>query len=202
MYKTLYDAVAQGLTEEDYSTTDWESPKGKINNGEIASMVLGAWAVPQMEQAGEHADDVQYMPFPITVYGKQYATMGPDYAMAVNKNISKDRQEAAMIFIKWMTEQFGYALAEGLIPMDLANDEMPALYDSFSEVEMVADDPAPEGEEDLFADVNSDSELGINSGNGKKVQDIVVQAATKGKSFDQIMDEWNQKWAAAVESES
>lgn len=41
VYKILYDAVADGLTEDDYSTTDWESSKGKMNNGEIATMVLG-----------------------------------------------------------------------------------------------------------------------------------------------------------------
>ncbi|MFR2314113.1 MAG: hypothetical protein ACLS6O_05880 [Bifidobacterium sp.] len=27
VYKILYDAVADGLTEDDYSTTDWESPR-------------------------------------------------------------------------------------------------------------------------------------------------------------------------------
>ena len=46
VYKVLYDAVANGLTEDDYSTTDWEGSKGMINNGEIACMVLGSWAVP------------------------------------------------------------------------------------------------------------------------------------------------------------
>lgn len=42
VYNTLYTAVKDGLTEEDYSTTDWESSKTKMNNGEIATMVLGA----------------------------------------------------------------------------------------------------------------------------------------------------------------
>lgn len=46
VYKVMYDAVAEGLTEEDYSTTDWEGCKGMINNGQIACMVLGSWAVP------------------------------------------------------------------------------------------------------------------------------------------------------------
>lgn len=43
LYKILYDAVAQGLTEEDYTTTDWEGCKGMINRGEIGTMVLGSW---------------------------------------------------------------------------------------------------------------------------------------------------------------
>lgn len=85
VYKILYDAVADGLTEDDYSTTDWESSKGKMNNGEIATMVLGSWAVSQMQAAGDNAEDVGYMPFPITVDGKQYASSGPDYAFGINK---------------------------------------------------------------------------------------------------------------------
>lgn len=48
VYKILYDAVADGLTEDDYSTTDWESSKGKMNNGEIATM--GARAPGQSPQ--------------------------------------------------------------------------------------------------------------------------------------------------------
>ena len=71
VYKILYDAVADGLTEDDYSTTDWESSKGKMNNGEIATMVLGSWAVSQIQASGDNAEDVGYMPFPIYVKGKK-----------------------------------------------------------------------------------------------------------------------------------
>lgn len=91
VYKVLYDAVANGLTEDDYSTTDWEGSKGMINNGEIACMVLGSWAVPQMQQAGDHADDIAYMPFPITLStGKQCASVGPDYSFGINADASDD----------------------------------------------------------------------------------------------------------------
>ena len=44
VYKILYDAVADGLIEDDFATTDWEGCKGMINNGEIGCMVLGSWA--------------------------------------------------------------------------------------------------------------------------------------------------------------
>ena len=72
VYKILYDAVADGLIEDDFATTDWEGCKGMINNGEIGCMVLGSWAYPQMEAAGENGADIGYMPFPITVNGEQY----------------------------------------------------------------------------------------------------------------------------------
>ena len=67
LYKILYDAVEKGLIEEDYTTTDWEGCKPMINNGEIGTMVLGSWAIAQMKAAGDHPDDIGYMPFPITV---------------------------------------------------------------------------------------------------------------------------------------
>ena len=105
-----------------------------------------------------------------------------------------------MIFVKWMTEDSGFAKNEGGIPIKADDKSMPETYEAFSDVELIVDDPAKEGEEDLFADINSDSELGINNGNGKKIQDIVVDAANKTKTIDQIMDEWNQKWGDAVES--
>ena len=57
-------------------STDWESSKGRINSGEIATMVLGSWAVQQFKDAGPNPDDISYMPFPITVDGKRYAGAG------------------------------------------------------------------------------------------------------------------------------
>lgn len=137
VYKILYDAVADGLTEDDYSTTDWESSKGKMNNGEIATMVLGSWAVSQMQAAGDNAEDVGYMPFPITVDGKQYASSGPDYAFGINKKASADNQEASMIFVKWMTEKSNFAYNEGGIPISANDDKLPDLYANFKDDELV-----------------------------------------------------------------
>ena len=84
LYKILYDAVANGLTEDDYTTTDWEGCKGMINRGEIGTMVLGSWAVAQMKEADANGSDIGYMPFPITVNGKQYATAAPDYLSLIH----------------------------------------------------------------------------------------------------------------------
>ena len=179
VYKVLYDAVADGLTEDDYSTTDWESSKTMINSGKIATMVLGAWAVTQMQQAGDHGDDIGYMPFPISIKGKQYASMGGNYSMGINKKSSKENQEAAMIFVKWLTEKSGYAKNEGGIPIKYGDESLPSVYEDFKNVTMEADADCLKGEEDLFADVNSDSELGINSNGNKRVQAIVEHAANK-----------------------
>ena len=99
LYKILFDAVANGLTEDDYSTTDWEGCKPMINNGEIGTMVLGSWAVAQMKAAGDNADDIGYMPFPMTIDGKQYTTAGPDYCYGINVHASDENKTADTSFV-------------------------------------------------------------------------------------------------------
>lgn len=202
VYKILYDAVANGCTEDDYSTTVWEDCKGMINNGEIGCMVLGSWAYSQMVAAGEHGDDIGYMSFPITVDGKQYASAGADYSYGINVDAPEENKEASLVFVKWMTEKSGFSFNEGGLPIQAGNSEYPDAYTSFSEnkVEFVTDEPAVSGEEDLLNSLNADSELNINNGGNDKIQAIVEHAANGDKEFDEIMQEWNDAWTSAQES--
>ena len=198
VYKILYDAVAGGLTEDDYSTTDWEGSKSMLNNGEIGCMVLGSWAYPQMEAAGENADDIGYMPFPISVNGEQYASAGADYSYGINVNASDDEKQAALIFVKWMTEKSGFSYNEDGLPVAKSSSDTKL---DFSGVTFLEDEPAVEGEEDLLNALNADSELNVNNGGNDKIQAIIEHAANGDESFDDIMNEWNQKWTDAQESE-
>ena len=197
IYKVLYDAVAEGLTEDDYTTTDWEGCKGMMNRGEIGTMVLGSWAYSQMQAAGDHPEDIGYMSFPITVDGKQYASAGPDYAFAINVNSSDDNKLASMIFVKWMTEKSGFSYNEAGIPIATDDNTYPDLYSAFEGIDYVSDDAALEGEEDLLSVLNADSELNFNNGGDKKVQAIVEHAANGDMTFDEIMEDWNMKWTDA-----
>lgn len=202
VYKILYDAVADGLIEDDFSTTDWEGSKTQMNSGKIGTMVLGSWAVSQIKSVGENADDIGYMPFPITVDGKQYTSSAADYAFGINKDASKENQEASMIFIKWMTEKSHFATNEGGLPVDKSDSTLPDVYSEFKDVTFVEDEPAVEGEEDLFNDLNSDSELNINAAGDARVQSIVENAANKTKSYDDLVKEWNEKWNGALKTEN
>ncbi len=199
VYKILYDAVANGLIEDDYTTTDWEGCKGMINNGEIGCMVLGSWAYSQMVDAGDHGDDIGYMSFPITVGGKQYASAGPDYNYGINVNSSDDNKAAAMVFVKWMTEESGFAYNEGGVPISM-DGEYPALYAAFDGIEFVADEPSIAGEEDILNELNAESELNINSGGDSKIQSIIEHAANGDMTFDEIMAQWNEAWTSAQET--
>lgn len=203
VYKVLYDAVANGFTEEDYTTTDWESSKGMLNNGEIGTMVLGSWAYPQMQGAGDNADDIGYFAFPITIDGKQYSPADEDYCFGINADDDDDKQAAAMVFVKWMTEKSQYSYNEGGLPIAVGDDQFPEVYDDFvaNDVQFVSNEPAIEGEEDLLNELNADSELMVGAGGNEKIQGIVEHAANSDESFDDIMAEWNEKWSDAQEAD-
>ena len=199
VYKILYDAVAKDLIEDDYTTTDWEGSKSMINNGEIATMVLGSWAYAQMQGAGEHADDIGYMPFPISVDGKQYTAAASDNLYGINVNSTDDNKLASTIFVKWMTEESGWSYNEGGLPVD-KDGQTPDLYLSFANCIMQEDALPLAGEETLLNEVNSESELNIYASGNRKVMDIIESADTGAKSFDDIMNEWNQAWSDAQKS--
>lgn len=198
VYNVLYEAVKQGLTEDDPTTTDWEGSKGMMNKGEIGTMVLGSWAVSQIQGAGENAADIGYMPFPITVNGKQYATAGPDYCYGINVNSSNDQKIAAMCYIKWLVDESGFAQSEGGLSVE-SGAELPEALSGFAGVELVVDNPAPAGEETLFGDVNNDSELGINV-SGVMPKQVVEEATSGTKTMKEMSDEWNAAWTAAQEA--
>lgn len=197
VYYVLYESVARGLIEDDPTTTDWEGCKGEINNGNIGTMVLGSWAVVQMQQAGDNPDDIGYMPFPISIDGKQYTTAGPDYAYGINANASTENQIASLLFTKWLTEESNYAFDQGGIPI-VDGAEYPAVLDAFTGAELIIDNPAPEGEEDLFTNVNNDSEVGLNTDNIPDCE-ILEHALAGDMTLDEIMAEWNAKWTQGQE---
>ena len=199
VYKILYDAAQKKLIEDDYSTTDWEGSKGMLNRGEIGCMVLGSWAYSQMQQAGPNPDDIGYMPFPMNVGGKQYSAAAPDYNFGINAKTDKKNQEAALIFVKWMTEESGFSYNEGGLPIKAGDNNLPEVYKSFDDnhVEFVEDEPAFKGEEDLLNNLNADSELMVTAGGNEKIQSLIEEAANGGKGFSEIMDEWNKKWSDA-----
>lgn len=196
VYYTLYNAVADKLVEEDPASSDWESSKAKINNGEIGTMVLGSWCVQQFKDAGDNPDDIGYMPFPISVKGKQYAASGGNYAYAVNKNSSKDNQIAAMLYIKWLLEDSTIFEDEGSIPA-LKDQPLPDSLSEFKDTELESDNAAKKGEEGLYDDMRNQSE--VLSGD-YPVSEVLEAALYNSKSLDDMMNEWNQKWSDAQES--
>lgn len=193
--KLLYDIIDQGLCEEDPTTCDWEASKLMMNNGEIGCMVLGSWAISQMKDAGEHADDVGYMPFPFSVDGQQYATSGTDYCYAINVN-SKNKA-AAKAFVEFMVDESGLALAQGGISL-LKDDPMPSGLEEFEGVTFVVDKPASDENSGLLDEVQQESGITLYD-NGQRLNGVVdIARGVSSQTFEEYMADLSAKWAAAV----
>lgn len=193
--KLLYDIVDQELCEEDPATCEWEASKLMMNDGEIGCMVLGSWAIQQMKDAGEHADNVGYMPFPVTVDGKQYATSGTDYCYAINKNTKYP--EAARAFIDFMVDESGLALASGGISL-LKDDPMPNGLENFKNIEFVVDKPATDENLGVLDEVQADSGITLYD-NGARLSVVVdIAKGSSSQSFEDYMAQLNKDWSSAI----
>ena len=197
VYKILYDAVSLGLTEDSPTATDWEGCKPMINNGEIGVMVLGSWAIIQMQEAGPNAADIGYMPFPISVNGVQYASAGADYCFGVNNAASDDNKIASMLYIKWLSESSNFAYDQGGVPV-LKSQPYPDTLSAFDGITLLEDTPAPTELATLQPDVNRESEISLNADN-THVQRVVEAVVTGSETYDEIIADWNARWNAAVE---
>lgn len=203
-YKVLYDAVKEGYTEKDPTTTDWEKSKEMIATGEIGVMALGSWSISQMQgaavAAGKDASVIGYMPFPTNIDGKQCSGAGGDYKIAVNKN--SENQEAALAFLYWFLDKSNFAFDQGGIP-PLVGAKLPPQYDDFaaSGVVWVEDTPSKPGEEGLYKKIDQEAEIGFDDGSGLWQSTIIDAARGQiDKTFDDIMNEANAKWAEARKS--
>ena len=196
VYKILYDAVSNGLTEDDYATTSEPLSYQMLNEGQIGCLIFSSWAVVQAQDAGSHPEDVGFMSFPITVNGKQYVSINGDYSYGINKNSSEEEIIASMLYVKWLVEESGYSYSEGGLSVYKPGDN-PDFYDSLKDCVILEDVPGIPGEELLFNQLNTESGLLFNANGNAKVQSIVEHAFKKDRSFDSIMEEWNKAWSDA-----
>lgn len=195
VYHVLYEAAASGLTEDDPKATNWELCKASINNGEIGCMMLGSWSVPQMQSAGSHPEDIGYMPFPIQVNGKQYATTGADFSYGINNKVSDENKLASKLFVKFLIEDSGYAFDQGGISI-VKGSEYSDVFAEFEGVQLIMEEQSSDGEENVFAEINEAAGVGLDS-TPDHVMRIIDSARSGSESFDDIMNDWNAAWTAA-----
>lgn len=191
----VYEAVAQGLTEADPTTTNWEESKRLLGTGQVATMVLGSWAIPQMqaaaEAAGEDPADIAYAPTPVKVDGKFHSVAGGDYNLGIN--VHSKNKATARAWIDWFNHESGFSESQaGLSP--IVDGPVPAALEGFvAEVELITLNPAPEGKEALFGDIDKAS--GIVTTDPKFRQQNIDDARSGARTIEQIFDDLNAKWA-------
>ncbi|MFC4304433.1 ABC transporter substrate-binding protein [Cohnella boryungensis] len=196
IFKLMYDVANQGLIEADPTTTDWESSKGMINRGEIGTMVLGSWAITQMQGAGPNPDDIGYMPFP-TNAAKLSAPLAADYNWSIN--VHSKNKEAANAFIHWVVDESDYSTKyQGGFSAKFGADgklQIPELLKGFQElgVTMELSTPGPDDLNGMGTQIDNDSEVGIHNPDFKK---RLIEAAIGNRkdSFDDIMNDLDKRW--------
>src|SRR5690606_2629717 len=195
----LYDVVEAGLSEPDPTTTNWEESKNLIGTGQVASMVLGSWAVMQMQDAAEAAgnprEDIGFWPMPWQTDGAFHSTVGADYKIAVSKH--SENKEAAEAWLYWFLDESGFAASQGgLAPqVDGEAPEILADFEAFG-VEEVEIAPAPQGEENLLADIYNTAEIDLNGDQFRRQYVDVARGAASGDKASFFAD-LNDPWAKA-----
>ncbi|GIQ70513.1 sugar ABC transporter substrate-binding protein [Xylanibacillus composti] len=198
IYKLMYDAAKEGLIESDPTTTDWETSKPMIANGEIATMVLGSWAITQMQEFADDPNDIGYMPFPYTnADGNVYSSSGGDFKQAIN--VHSSNKEAARAWVFWFADESGYAVSEGGIS-PLKGEAMPETLKAFDDlgVVLISEEPAPDEENGWLTMIDQQSEVGLFASNFKQ---RIIEAAigNRNETIEDIFADLNERWGKAVE---
>lgn len=192
LYKVLYDAAKQGLIEDDPTTTNWEASKADLAGGKIGAMVLGSWAIGQVQELAENKDDIAYMPFP-TNAGEVIMPLADDYTIGISKH-SKNKA-AARAWIDWFINESGYPTeqAGGMSPV--VGAPLPGTLKQFegTDVKFELQTPAKPGQEGLVDKIDKDAEIGLWQPEFKK---RIIEAAIGNldESYDDIMKDLNGAW--------
>lgn len=197
LYGVLYSATAEGLIEDDPTTTDWELSKQLMADGEVATMILGSWSIVQVQALAENPDDIAYMPFPTNADGTRYSTVAGDWKLGINVN--SENKEAARAWVDWFLDESNFAFDQGGIP-PLVDQDLPSQYDAFTElgVEFISPNPPPAGEEAILADIDSEAEIGIiTSDPGFRQRIIDAARGATDESWEDITADLNARWAEA-----
>ncbi len=203
IYQLLFDVSEQKLIEADPTTTDWEQSKVDMANNKIGVMVLGSWAVPQIQEVDpDNAANITFQAFPMTAPDdKQYMGVGGDYNLAINVN--SKHKEAARKLLDWLVNDSDYAVDNGGLPTVIGADYPAALQASKDAgVELIEENPAPAGKESLFSDINDQSELGIGTTDNEKQRLIDAAIGNTKESFADIMKDFNKRWADSIKTVS
>lgn len=196
----LYETVASGLSEADPTTTNWEESKNLLAEGEIGSMILGSWAVGQMQDAAEAAgnerDSIGFWPMPWQTDGQFQSVTATDKLLAISKHSSN--KPAARAWVNWFLNESGFAESQGAIS-PLLSAEAPETLSDFTElgVQYLELEPRPTGDESLINDIADDAEITL-FGEQYRQQLIDTARGARDGDKDSFFADLNTRWSQAV----
>ena len=214
VFKLLYDIVDLGYSETSPTATKWEQSKLQFVNGEIATMVLGSWAIEQFKEVAGgtlpsgvtgaiegNVEDIGYMPFPFTAEdGERYAVSASDYMIGIAANTKNE--EGARAFVDWFLNDFRYYEKCGGIPPQVTG-EYPEEIKSFetSGVTLLEADVAVYETAQSVCEIESGTTMWSADWKKPFVEEAIKNG---GKSFADLIAELNENWnegVAAVKEE-
>ncbi|MDX2297035.1 MULTISPECIES: ABC transporter substrate-binding protein [Streptomyces] len=195
----LYDIVKQGLSEKDPTTTNWETSKALLGEGEIATMMLGSWSITQMQDAAKKAggapEDIGFMPFPVQKDGKHCAGLVSDYQQAVS--IHSHNKPAARAWVDWFTEKSGFAEKEGVVSA-VKSAPMPATLKEFVDNDVRFFDRS-EAKTAAVNDIDEAAEIGLNKPDYRQKLIDTARGAAKG-SLEDFFADLDKRWDEAAKT--
>lgn len=159
-----------------------------ITRNQIGAMAVDSWALQIIKENSENPDDIGYMPFPNNIQGKQYMTIGGDYAIGISNN-SKNK-EAARAWIDFMIQYSGYA-EESYSVSIIRGAPLPGWLNGFDNVEFIVDNPSRDKNGYILGLLSEPLPL---HDRGRMVRVIEAAKGTSEESFDDIMEDWNRLW--------
>lgn len=194
----LFDIVNRKLSEPDPLTTNWESSKPMLAGGKTATMLLGSWAVPQIQEAARTAGtdpaDIAFWPFPYQTGGRFHATIDGDKLAAVSRN--SGNKATAKAFLDWFVSESGWAADQQAIPPAIGQALPPGLQefaDTGVELMEVPAATANAGKEDQII---KESEIDLKGDIYKQKLVDIARGAADG-TRDSYFAELNKRWSAA-----
>lgn len=195
VHELLYDIVKNGLCETYVEGENWKPIYRLMNRGDIGCMVLGSEYLHDLQVAGVNPDDVSFMPFPYNIDGQQYASVELDYSYAVNKN--SENKEVAKAWIEYMLKDSGFAKSEGAISIK-KKGALPDVLSNFKDVEFVVNNAATAENAGKFEELNELSGIYLDR-DVEKNRLILSALGESEESFEDIMNDWNLRWRAALQ---
>lgn len=195
VHKLLYDIVKNGLCETYVEGENWKPIYRFMNRGDIGCMVLGSEYLHDLQVADVNPDDISFMPFPYMIEDKQYASVELDYCYAVNKNSAN--KEVAKAWVEYMLKDSGFAKSEGAVSIK-KKGALPDVLSNFKGVEFVVNHAATAENEGKYAKLNELSGIYLDR-DVEKNRLILSALGETEESFEDIMNDWNLRWQAALE---
>ncbi|MBG0563740.1 ABC transporter substrate-binding protein [Actinoplanes aureus] len=194
----LYDVVNQKLSEKDPLTTNWEGSKPMIATGKVATMLLGSWAVPQMQDAAKAAkanpEDIAFWPFPYQTGGKFHAAIDGDKLAAVSKN-SKNKA-TARAWLDWFVNESGFAADQQAIPPAVDQQLPKGLQDFTATGVELMEVPAATTNAGKEDEIIKESEIDLKGDIYRQKLVDIARGAAKGDKESYFAD-LNKRWSAA-----